>query len=165
MTGEFTLRDYLGGDAAAVNAVALAAFGQYLSHYDDWPIFSGKISAMSGLSATAEIIVATLSGRVVGAVAYVSPYAPKADFFSPAWATMRMLVVAPESRGRGIGRALALACEQRARRDGADILALHTSPIMEIALHMYLRMGYALERAVAPIHGVAYNVYLKSLAG
>lgn len=159
----FTLRDFCEGDADAVNALALAAFRQYRPHYDDWPTFSSKVAAMSALSATAEIIVATLSGRLVGAVAYVAPGAPKADFFNPAWATMRMLVVAPECRGKGIGRALALACEQRARREGAGILALHTSPIMEIALQMYLRMGYALERAVAPIHGVSYNVYLKAL--
>lgn len=163
MPENFMLRDYCDSDAGGVNALALAAFAQYQSHYHDWPEFSRKVAAMSALSATAELVVATQAGRVVGGVAYVAPHVPKAEFFHPAWAVMRMLVVAPDCRGQGIGRALTLACEQRARRDGAGVMALHTSPIMHVALSMYLRMGFCLERAVAPIHGVPYDVYMKSL--
>ncbi|MGE5478184.1 MAG: GNAT family N-acetyltransferase [Bacteroidales bacterium] len=163
MPAEFMLRDYRDGDAGAVNALALAAFAQYQTDYDDWPGFAGKIAAMSALSASAELIVAARGDRLVGAVAYVAPRAAKAAFFDPAWAVVRMLVVAPDCRGMGIGRALALACESRARRDGAAIMALHTSPIMEVALGMYLRMGFAELGAVAPIHGVPYGVYTKSL--
>jgi ribosomal protein S18 acetylase RimI-like enzyme len=164
MSTDFMLRDYRGDDAEAVNALALGAFAQYQADYDDWPGFARKIAGMSALSAAAELVVATRGERLVGAVAYVAPGAPKAEFFDPAWAIVRMLVVAPDCRGEGIGRALTLACEQRARRDGARTMALHTSPIMEVALGMYLRMGFAVERAVAPIHGVAYNVYTKSLS-
>ncbi|MEZ5653884.1 MAG: GNAT family N-acetyltransferase [Burkholderiaceae bacterium] len=74
-----------------------------------------------------------------------------------------MLVVAPEARGVGVGRALAEACLARARRDEAEIFALHTSPIMSIALPMYLRMGFRFHSAAPKIHGVDYNLYTKDL--
>ena len=53
-----------------------------------------------------------------------------------------MLVIDPGARGRGLGRLLTEECVRRARRDGAPTVALHTSPIMEVALPMYLRMGF-----------------------
>jgi hypothetical protein len=57
------------------------------------------------------------------------------------------------------------ACVRRAERDGAPLLALHTSPIMRVALPMYLRMGFVLEREVPPVRGVPYAVYVKPLPG
>ena len=74
-----------------------------------------------------------------------------------------MLVVDPAYRGHGVGRALTNACIRRAERDGASRVALHTSPIMEVALAMYRRMGFERVRAVPPIHGVPYDVYVKRL--
>ncbi len=74
-----------------------------------------------------------------------------------------MLVVDPACRGNGIGRALTDECLARARRDGAKVMALHTSPIMTVALPMYLRMGFAWLRAAPPIFGVDYAVYTKAL--
>jgi hypothetical protein len=52
---------------------------------------------------------------------------------------------------------------KRARRDGVEVIALHTSPAMEVALALYLRMGFALERHVPDRFGVPYAVYLKAL--
>jgi putative SOS response-associated peptidase YedK len=59
-----------------------------------------------------------------------APNRPKAPFFEPDWPIVRMLVVDPAARGRGVGRALMDECCRRARRDGSRVLALHTSPIM-----------------------------------
>lgn len=55
------------------------------------------------------------------------------------------------------------ACLERARRDHSPIIALHTSPIMSVALPMYLRMGFEKLRDAPDIHGVSYAVYTKSL--
>lgn len=74
-----------------------------------------------------------------------------------------MLVVDPRARGLGAGRALTDACLDRARRDGSTVIALHTSPIMSVALPMYLRMGFTKLKDAPPIRGVAYAVYLKQL--
>ena len=74
-----------------------------------------------------------------------------------------MLVVDPAARGLGTGRALTEACVARARRDHAPEIALHTSPIMTVALPMYLRMGFVRVRDAPPLFGVPYAIYMKSL--
>ena len=157
------LRNFLPVDAQRIDELALAAFEQFKDAYTDWPVFSTKISNMSGLSATGEIIVAELGGKLLGAVAYIGPGKDKAAFFRPEWPVMRMLVVAPNARGQGIGKALAEACLSRARRDGAEVFALHTSELMHVALPMYQRMGFQWHAAAPDIHGVRYGVYLKAL--
>ena len=117
----------------------------------------------SDFSATGEVIIAEFQNRRAGAVAYFGPHSRKAPFFDPQWPVIRMLVVDPEFRSRGIGRALSRECIARAKRDGAPIIALHTSPIMTVALAMYLRMGFVKAYDAPPIFGVAYAVYTKSL--
>lgn len=158
------IRPFAPEDADAVNAVALAAFDQYRGVYDDWETLSRGVGAMALLAKTAQIVVAEDEARIVGAIAYVPPFGePRADFFQPESPIIRMLVVDPAARGRGIGRALTEACLERARGDGAETIALHTSPAMEVALAMYLRMGFVLERHVPDRMGVPYAVYVKAL--
>ena len=159
------IRDFQPNDTAQVNALALRAFAQFEHAYDDWPGFQSKIANMATLAEAGEIVVAEAEGRIVGAVAYVGPGAPKAAFFMPEWPIMRMLVVAPDFRGQGIGRALAEECLRRARRDGAATFALHTSELMQVALPMYQRMGFKRVSSAPAIHGVEYGVYVKELDG
>lgn len=158
------LRSFMPTDADTVNRLALRAFEQFRSEYSDWDSFSRSIGSMASLSAFGELIVASDQDRIVGAVVYVGPGKPKREFFSVEWPILRMLVVDPDHRGKGIGRLLTQACINRARRDHAPVLALHTSPIMRVALPMYLRMGFVFEREAPSIFGVSYGVYVKQLA-
>lgn len=159
------IRDFQQDDSPQVNALALCAFEQYKGAYDDWQAFRAKIAKMSSLADVGEIIVAEVEGQIVGAVVYLGPNAPKAEFFRPEWPIMRMLVVAPDSRGLGIGRLLVEECLRCAARDGASVFALHTSNIMEIALSLYQRMGFYWAFRAPVIHGVQYDVYLKEFNG
>jgi ribosomal protein S18 acetylase RimI-like enzyme len=119
---------------------------------------------MAALAETGEILVAEAEGAVVGAVAYIGPgRSPRADFFEPEWPIIRMLTVDPAARGQGIGRRLTQACLDLARRDAAEVIALHTSPAMEVALALYFRMGFKLLRRVPDRFGVPYAVYVKPL--
>ena len=154
------IRPYESADAAEVNAVALAAFAQYAGIYQDWETLARGVGTMASLADHAELIVAEEGDRVIGAVAYCPPGStPRAEFFAPEWPIIRMLVVEPAARGRGIGRRLTDECIERARRANAPLISLHTSPAMEVALAMYLKMGFELARAVAPRFGVPYAVY------
>lgn len=158
------IRDFNAGDAAAVNAVALAAFAQYQGIYDDWDTLVRGVAATADLARHAEIIVAEDGGRLIGAVAYCPPRSqPRAEFFDPEWPIIRMLVVEPSARGQGIGRRLTDACLERARRDGAELISLHTSPAMAAALAMYRRMGFKLLRRLPDRFGVPYGLYALDL--
>jgi ribosomal protein S18 acetylase RimI-like enzyme len=157
------LRDFREADAAQVISVALAAFDEFRAHYTDWAAMAASLANLPRLAESGEVIVAEAGERIAGAVAYIAPGKPKAAYFQPEWPVIRMLVVDPASRGEGIGRALTEECLARARRDRSAVIALHTSPIMTVALPMYLRMGFELVREAPPIHGVPYAVYLKRL--
>jgi GNAT superfamily N-acetyltransferase len=165
---EIRLRDYESADAENLNRIAVSAFDQFRDHYGDWPAMLAGLSKTSDLSASGEVIVAEiqnaeLEDKFAGAVAYFGPNSQKAAFFDQRWPIIRMLVVDPAFRGKGIGRALSDACIARAKRDGSPIIALHTSLIMSVALPMYLRMGFVKAYDAPPIFGVAYAVYTKAL--
>jgi len=157
------LRDYQGADAEDLNRIAVSAFDQFRDHYDDWPAMRARLSNTSALGASGEIIIAEHQDRIAGAVGYFGPDSPKAAFFDPRWPIIRMLVVDAAFRGKGIGYALSEACLARARRDEAPVIALHTSPIMSVALPMYLKMGFVKAHDAPTIFGVAYAVYTKAL--
>jgi GNAT superfamily N-acetyltransferase len=160
---EIRLRDYQSSDAENLNRIAVSAFDQFQDHYSDWPAMRAGLSKTSDLGVSGEVIIAELQGTFAGAVAYFGPNSQKAAFFDKRWPIIRMLVVDPAFRGKGIGRALSNACIARARRDGSPIIALHTSPIMSVALPMYLKMGFVKAHDAPPIFGVAYAVYTKAL--
>src|SRR6478736_342910 len=157
------VRDFRAADAPQLNDVALAAFLQFKDQYSDWPAMANGVSKMSELAESGEIIVAEDHAHIVGGVVYVPAGKPKAAYFDQSWPIIRMLVVVPHGRGRGIGRRLTEECAGRARRDGAPLIALHTTTIMTVAQPMCIRMGFELLRNSPPIFGVPYGIYTKSL--
>lgn len=159
----FLLRPFQPTDSADVTAAAIAAFEEFRADYGDWPTISRGFERMSALAAAGEMIVATVDGSIAGAVTYVAPGIEKQEWFDRDWPVIRMLVVRPEFRGQGIGRALTEACVRRARRDGASVVALHTSPILDVAFAMYGRMGFTFLRDAPPRGGVPYGIYVKRL--
>jgi ribosomal protein S18 acetylase RimI-like enzyme len=89
-------------------------------------------------------IVAEQAGMLVGSVLL---YAPAVDAYGGATPRaphpeVRLLAVAPELRGQGVGDALMRECVRRARQIGARELGLHTSHSMQAAKRMYARMGF-----------------------
>jgi GNAT superfamily N-acetyltransferase len=157
------IRDYQSSDEQELNRIAVSAFSQFSDQYHDWPAMRARVAIASELSASGESIVAEVQNQTAGAVTYFGPNSQKAPFFDQRWPIMRMLVVDPAFRGKGLGRALSNECIARAKRDGSPVIALHTSPIMTVALPMYLRMGFIRAHDAPPIFGVPYAVYTKAL--
>jgi ribosomal protein S18 acetylase RimI-like enzyme len=82
-------------------------------------------------------------GRILGAVTYVpGPDSPAAEFSDPDSAGIRMLAVAVDAQGRGVGEALTLACVERARGAGRRQVVLHSTDNMRAAHRLYLRLGF-----------------------
>jgi len=157
------LRDFRPADAPQVNHLALAAFDQFKTHYRDWPAMAASLARTAALAKDGEMILAQCDNNIVGAVVYVPPGRAKPSCFEIGWPIIRMLVVDPDHRGSGAGRALTEECIARARRDGSPVVALHTSPFMTVALSMYLRMGFELLRDGPSVFGAPTAVYLKKL--
>jgi GNAT superfamily N-acetyltransferase len=154
------VRPFAAADRERVNAVARAAFAEYAGEYEDWPSFIEGIARMADLAADGDLFVAELGGVIVGAVVHVGPGRPRSTIFPEDWSVIRMLVVAPEARGEGVGRKLVAACLDCARAAGAPVVGLHTSPVMGAALRMYAAIGFTRDRDLPPMRGVAYGRYV-----
>jgi ribosomal protein S18 acetylase RimI-like enzyme len=89
------------------------------------------------------VAVDPLDDLVLGAVTYVPGPGPYHEGdFGPDAASFRMLAVAPEARGRGIGRALVQACIDRAREAGRASVGIYTRPFMHGAQALYRSIGF-----------------------
>ncbi|MDB6083270.1 MAG: hypothetical protein JWN43_1151 [Gammaproteobacteria bacterium] len=157
--GSVKIRDVISEDTAAVDRIALAAWAEYRPAFANWARSTVSLARAARFGEEAELLVAEDDGAVVGFVGYVGPGRDREDIFEPSWALMRLLSVDPAARGRGIGRALSAECIERARRDGAAVIALHTTPVMSIALGLFLRMGFMHTRAIPERNGLPYAIY------
>jgi GNAT superfamily N-acetyltransferase len=157
------IREFRADDAAAVNRVALAAWYQYRTLFLDWARSEAIFANVASLADKAELLIAEKEGSIVGCVLYVSPGREREDIYDSTWSIIRALSVHPGARGEGIGRQLSEACIERARRDGAKVVGLHTSPVMTVALPMYLRLGFVHYRDIPDRNGLPYAVYTLAL--
>jgi predicted N-acetyltransferase YhbS len=157
------IREFRTGDAAAVSRVVLSAWDQYRGVFSNWAHVEAIFANAASLAAKAELLVAEKDGSIVGCVAYVGPGREREPMFDPTWSIIRMLSVDPAVRGEGIGRQLSETCIERARRDGAKVVGLHTSPVMSVALPLYLRLGFVHCRDIPDRNGVPYTVYTLTL--
>lgn len=140
------IRDARPADRDAVRDLTLAAYAEYAAIMTPTAWAGLERAVHSALDSEARVhrVVAEHDGRMVGSV---SLYPPSADAYGGvghrvAWPELRLLAVAAESRGLGVGQLLVEECIQRARTDGASAIGLHTSASMRNAMRLYERAGF-----------------------
>lgn len=94
--------------------------------------------------------IAELDGRRVGAVFVVRK--------SPATAQLRMLILAPEARGLGLGARLTDECIVFARHKGYKKLVLWTNSCLLAARGIYAKRGFRLEKS-EPYEGFGQQLF------
>lgn len=92
------------------------------------------------------IAAVTPAGELVGSADFIEDMA---HYGSGGTATrrvgasgIRLLAVAPDARGLGIGKALTRHCIEAARALGRSAVVLHTTRAMETAWRMYEQLGF-----------------------
>jgi len=133
-------------DGDAARKITLSAFHQYAAVMPPsrWEGYRENILDTLTDVGPAQQIVAEKKGVILGSVLL---YPPGTAFSTPEEGPLtcpevRLLAVAPEARGQGIGTALMKECIRRARQGGAACLNLHTTDMMQVAMRMYERMGF-----------------------
>jgi GNAT superfamily N-acetyltransferase len=101
-------------------------------------------------AAEAAVMVGELDGTIAGTVTLVPPTAAERwrNSDEPDAGTIRMMGVAPEFRGHGVGAALVAACIDRSRAAGWRQLALVTTADMRSALPIYLAAGFVRDPSI-----------------
>ena len=169
--GAVQVREARPDERGIVRAITLAAYAEY-AHVmapSAWAGLDAAVRAALDSDAPAERLVAEHDGRVVGSVML---FAPAADAYAgltagAPWPELRLLAVAPEARGLGVGATLLEECVRRARHAGATVLGLHSSRSMGTAIGMYLRRGFVRDPAhdFVPEGGELVEAYRLPLDG
>lgn len=131
-------------DLVAIGEMTIAA---YLTNEGDGDVgYHAELRNVARRARQCPVLVAVDddTGAILGTVTYVpGPDSPFAELERGDEAGFRMLAVAPTAQGRGIGRALATACVDRARAEGRGGLAIFTRPAARAAQALYDSMGFA----------------------
>ena len=115
------LRDATPSDFDTVADISIAAYQEYAPKLtsENWQIMKRSIANVGKTAMTAEFIVAEIDSTIAGAIAYYPPGKSNPQFFDSQWASLRLLAVSPNYRGRGIGKLLTKEGILRAKKDNA----------------------------------------------
>jgi ribosomal protein S18 acetylase RimI-like enzyme len=136
------VRRVRGAEYAALGDLTVAAYRALQSEWD-LGSYADELADVASRAAAAEVLVAVDGGAVIGGVTLVPGAGnPYAEDLRDGEAGIRMLAVSPAAQGRGAGRALTVACIERARAAGATGVALHSADSMRVAHHIYESLGF-----------------------
>ena len=140
-----------------MNVAAYREFAEYLTP-EAWEMMSSNLSKPERLTDRATFMVVKIDGAIAASVAYC-PAGKSVDPIPTEWASILLLAVAPDYRGKGLGELLAKECVRRAQTDGAAIMGLFTSERMVSAQRLYERLGFVRESEIPPRLGMRYFRY------
>ena len=155
MASDLQVRAALPSEYPAVTEITVAAYvdGGYLPADADYVTELGDTLTRA---AGAEIWVASDGDRVLGSVTWCPAGSTWREIARDDEGEFRMLAVAAEARGRGVGETLVRACLDRARADGLGGVAISTMDRMTDAHRLYGRLGFSRvpEADWSPVNGV-----------
>jgi ribosomal protein S18 acetylase RimI-like enzyme len=148
MEMEIEIRDIRPDEHEEAGRVTADAYREFVPPGGDanWEPYLRVIADVTGRAGRTTVLVALDGDRIVASatIELEARIEPDDDPpLAPGEAHIRMLGVAPNARGRGIGPALMAVCEARARAAGKEMMRLHTTPKMMTAQRMYESLGYS----------------------
>jgi ribosomal protein S18 acetylase RimI-like enzyme len=140
------IRESRAEEHAQAGAVTAHAYREFAREGDpDWQEYLTRLADVADRASRTTILVAVEGGRILGTATLEleGRTEQESDPLRPHEAHIRMLGVAPDARGRGIGRMIMEACEERASASGRTLITLNTTERMRSAQRMYESMGYS----------------------
>lgn len=140
----FTIRSIRVEEAAAELALIERAFAA--GPYGHLPVSAERRAFerdVHGRAASATVLVAVRADELLGTASVLRAGTPYARVATPGEAEVRLVAVAPEAQGAGVGEALMRASIEVALSWGADALMLDTGDRNLRAQALYARLGFA----------------------
>jgi len=156
-----TSRDF---DAIAdLNVVAYTEFASYLPA-GAWEIMQKNLRNIKERAEVAKFIIYSSGNDIIGSVAYCPAGKGDPAIFKPDIASILLLAVHPQHRGKGIAKALTIECITKAKKDKASSIGLFTSELMQSAQRLYQSLGFQKESELPKRHNIRYFRFILPLA-
>jgi ribosomal protein S18 acetylase RimI-like enzyme len=145
------IRDARPGEYEEAGRVTADSYREFARPESDWDSYLLRIADVGDRIQRTRVLVAvdddgailgTVTLELTGRTEASSGNRRETQPLAPGQAHVRMLGVAPEARGRGIGRLLMEACLEESRKAGKTLLTLNTTERMKAAQAMYESMGF-----------------------
>jgi ribosomal protein S18 acetylase RimI-like enzyme len=142
-----SIREAKPGDYEELSRLMTDAYQEFAAALgEDWEGYRDELADVARRAALGTQLVAETARDLVGTVTYYPPqgqaHADEWSWWPTGFSYLRALGVHPQARGRGVGRALTVACVERARADGAAGIALNSVSIMPAATALYEALGF-----------------------
>jgi ribosomal protein S18 acetylase RimI-like enzyme len=147
---------------AELNVVAYGEFASYLPS-GSWEIMQKNLRNLKERAEVAFTIWRS-GNDIIGSVAYCPPGKGDPAVFKSDMASILLLAVHPQHRGKGIAKTLTLECIAKAKNDKAGSIGLFTSELMQSAQHIYRSLGFQQESELPKRHGIRYFRFVLPLA-
>ncbi len=159
------LRRATPADHAAAGAVTVAAYADFTLGPDDPYVERLRDAAVRDREAELWVATPDDSDDLLGCVTLCPPGSPWREIARDGEGEFRMLAVAPEARGRGVGEALARSCVDRFRAEGCRAVVLSSLREMAAAHRLYARLGFRRlpERDWSPVPDVHLIAFILDL--
>ena len=147
-------------DLSAVGEVTVAAYADFTLGPSD--PYIARLRDAAARAEQAELWLAEDDGEVLGTVTVCPPGSVWREISQPGEGEFRMLAVAPQARGRGVGEALARFAIDRLAAQGAKAVVLSSLSTMHAAHRIYERLGFRRDAARdwSPTPGVELLAYV-----
>ena len=157
---DLTIRFARDEELDTVASLIVDAYAEYAGAMspDAWSMYAQDIANVYGRLTDGRLIVAELAGRLVGSVTMFGHWRGA----QPGTLGVRLLAVAPDARGSGVGRALMEWCVERAREEGNQRVVITSTPEMAALRELSESMGFT--RAPELDHEPAPGVRLEGYA-
>lgn len=151
-------------DINKLKKLGLTSYGQFKNELseDNWRKmynFLSNLDSYTDLLNKSKCFVCEDSGDIIG-MAYLVSKGNPTDIFDKEWCYIRMVGVAPKYSGKGIGKKLTQKCIDFAKENNEQLIALHTSELMNAARHIYEKLGFEAIKELDPLYGKRYWLYL-----
>ena len=155
-------------DIPQLQQLAINSWGQYekLLSPDDWNKLFTNLSNSDTYAELLEIAhceVCTNENNTIIGMAFLVPSGNPSDIYEASWCQLRFVSVDPNYSGYGIAKSLTQKCITLAQQNKEQIMALHTSEMMDKARHIYESLGFTILKEITPRFNKKYWLYTLKL--
>jgi GNAT superfamily N-acetyltransferase len=166
MAANPVIRPVAPDEYARVGDLTVAAYAG-LPGFVDVGGYARELRDVAGRVRDAEVFVACVDDKIVGGITFVADStSPLSEWDDAGASGIRMLAIAPEAQGMGLGRALTEFTLERSRTLGKKRMLLHSASFMAPAHKLYESMGFVrlpeIDFEVDPVILLGYRLELAS---